>query len=136
MPRPRKCRHIGFYPHNTKFMPEKGYEEEVILTFEEVESLRLCDLNEMDQFTAADSMNVSRGTLQRILNQARKKVADAVTNGKMIRIAQCECGKDDCECHKYSPNESPNKNRCQEKHCMMNHHENHCQMHNKPLDKE
>jgi len=136
MPRPRKCRNIGFYPYNTKFTPEKGFGEEIILTFEEVESLRLCDLNEMDQFAAADSMNVSRGTLQRILNLARKKVADAVINGKAIRISQCECGKDDCECHKYSPGENHNKKRCQEKHCMMNQHDDFCPKHNKPLDKE
>ncbi len=99
MPRPKKCRKIGFYPDNTIFTPEKAFTSEIILTFEEIESLRLCDLKEMDQSEAADSMDVSRGTLQRILNTARKKVADAITNGKLIKIANCECGENKCSCH-------------------------------------
>lgn len=61
-------------------------DEEVILTIEEAEALRLCDLIGMDQSEAAANMDVSRGTLQRILISARAKTADAITNGKTIRI--------------------------------------------------
>lgn len=60
--------------------------EEVPLTYEEVESLRLKDIEGMDQEPAAAEMNVSRPTFQRILASARAKVADAILNGKAIRI--------------------------------------------------
>jgi len=113
MPRPKKCRNIGFFPENTKFIPENACDCEVILTFEEIESLRLCDLKEMDQSAAADSMNVSRGTLQRILSSARKKVADAVINGKPMRISHFECGEDNCA---YRLQNKKCKQKCKYKH--------------------
>lgn len=96
MPRPKKGRHVGFYPKNTVFIPQNESDSETILTFEEIESLRLCDLEGMDQSSAADCMNISRGTLQRILGSARKKVAEAVIHGTFIKIAHFECGRDDC----------------------------------------
>lgn len=60
--------------------------EEVVLNVEEVESIRLADYLSLEQDLAADSMNVSRGTFQRIVNSARKKVADAIIHGKTLRI--------------------------------------------------
>ena len=86
MPRPRKCRMVGFVPDNSCFHPQLASCEEVVLSIEEVESIRLSDYLEMEQDRAAESMNVSRGTFQRIVNAARKKVADALVNGKAIRI--------------------------------------------------
>jgi predicted DNA-binding protein (UPF0251 family) len=86
MPRPRKCRKVGFLPDNQCFHPQLGNRAEVVLSIEEVEALRLSDYLEMEQDSAADSMNVSRGTYQRILNSARKKTADALVHGKTIRI--------------------------------------------------
>jgi predicted DNA-binding protein (UPF0251 family) len=59
---------------------------EVTLTIEEAEALRLCDLEGMDQNEAASSLDISRGTLQRILTGARSKTADAIANAKTIRI--------------------------------------------------
>lgn len=56
------------------------------MSFEEVEALRLSDFEAMDQDTAAEKMNVSRGTFQRIVNAAGYKIADALINGKAIRI--------------------------------------------------
>ena len=113
MPRPKKCRNIGFFPQNTMFTPENAFDSEVILTFEEIESLRLCDLKEMDQKTAAESMNISRGTLQRIVNNARKKMSDAVIHGKLIRITRFECGENDCT---YRLENSMCLKRCKNKH--------------------
>jgi predicted DNA-binding protein (UPF0251 family) len=60
--------------------------EEVQLTMEEAEAIRLKDLEGLEQEPAAEKMNVSRPTFQRVLASARQKVADALLNGKGIRI--------------------------------------------------
>jgi predicted DNA-binding protein (UPF0251 family) len=60
--------------------------EDVHLTVDEVEALRLKEIEELDQETGAEKMEISRPTFQRILASARKKTADAVLNGKAIRI--------------------------------------------------
>ena len=86
MPRPRKCRMVGFVPDNQCFHPQLRNSEEVVLSIEEVEAIRLSDYLEMEQDVAAESMNVSRGTFQRIINAARKKMGDALVHGKTIRI--------------------------------------------------
>ena len=77
---------VGFVPDNSCFHPQLHNKEEVILSIEEVESIRLSDYLEMEQDSAAENMNVSRGTFQRIINGARKKIADALVHGKTIRI--------------------------------------------------
>ena len=86
MPRPRKCRRVGLVPANPCFYPQMGNPDEVVLNVEEIEAIRLSDLLGMDQDAAAESMDVSRGTFQRIINEARRKLADALINGKTIRI--------------------------------------------------
>ncbi len=86
MPRPRKCRRVGFIPNNQMFYPHLQNPEEIVLSIEEVESIRLSDLEVMEQDACAESMQISRGTFQRIINAARQKLADALVNGKTIRI--------------------------------------------------
>jgi len=86
MSRPRKCRRVGFVPDNPCFYPQLHNKDEVVLSIEEVESIRLSDYLEMEQDSAADSMNVSRVTFQRIISVARQKLADALVNGKGIQI--------------------------------------------------
>lgn len=86
MPRPRKCRKVGFIPHNSCFYPQVHSEDEVILTLEEFEAIRLADLLELEQDGAAESMDISRGTFQRVVHAARHKIADALVHGKTIRI--------------------------------------------------
>ena len=89
MPRPRKCRRIESIPGTTYFKPAgipMRMLEDVHLTIDEVEALRLKEIEELDQETGAERMGISRPTFQRILASARKKVADAVLNGKAIRI--------------------------------------------------
>lgn len=86
MPRRKKCRRVGFIPSNQLFYPQNQNEEKVFLQIEEVEAIRLSDLEEMEQNEAAEMMNISRGTFQRIIKTARQKVADALINGKMIHI--------------------------------------------------
>lgn len=103
MPRPRKCRMVGFVPHNSCFHPQLHNEDEVVLDVEEVEALRLSDYLEIEQDSAAKSMNVSRGTFQRIIISARKKTADALIHGKNIKIYggsyELSSGKTCCRRH-------------------------------------
>jgi len=60
--------------------------EEMLLTLDEYESLRLADLEGLYQEQAASRMNVSRQTFGRIIEAARRKVADVLVNGKTLRI--------------------------------------------------
>ena len=84
MPRGSKCRRVCSEPSHKVFSAGEG--EPVTLSVEELESLRLADLEEMEQDAAAQRMGVSRGTFQRILYSARKKTALALTAGKTIII--------------------------------------------------
>jgi predicted DNA-binding protein (UPF0251 family) len=60
--------------------------EEVILTVDEFEAIRLTDMEGLYQADAAEKMNISRQTLGRILESAHKKIADALVNGKALLI--------------------------------------------------
>ena len=89
MPRPKCCRQIGAMPERTCFQPGGTTSvpcEEVILTLDEYEAIRLADLNGLYQEQAASRMNVSRQTFGRIIEAARRKVADVLVNGKVLRI--------------------------------------------------
>jgi len=90
MPRPPKCRRIGFLPAATYFKP-RGIAlvqlEEVSLELDEVEALRLADLEALYQAEAAERMGVSRQTFAAIVERARRKVADAIIHGKALKIA-------------------------------------------------
>ena len=89
MSRPFKCRRVEFLPDVTYFKPA-GIPlrdlEEVCMSVEEAEALRLKDLEGLEQEQGAEKMNISRPTFQRVLASARQKVADALLNGKAIRI--------------------------------------------------
>ena len=60
--------------------------EESVLSMSEFEAIRLVDLNEISQEEAGKQMRVSQATLSRILKFGRKKIADAIVNGKAIKI--------------------------------------------------
>jgi len=60
--------------------------EETVLTVDEFEAIRLKDLEGLDQANAAEKMKISQPTFFRLLDSARKKIADALVNGKAIRI--------------------------------------------------
>lgn len=83
------CRRVSFIPSITYFKPA-GIPlrelEENCLAIEEVEAIRLTDLEDLEQEQCAERMNVSRTTFIRILESARKKVAEALIKGKAIRI--------------------------------------------------
>ena len=89
MARPIKPRRVLFDPDVVYFKPRAvplSMLEEVDLSIDELEALRLCDLKDLEQKEAAKKMKVSQSTLQRILTSARKKVAEALTKGKAIKI--------------------------------------------------
>ena len=88
MARPTKWRQIEHMPTVENFIPlnqESGFDENV-LKLEELEAIRLKDLEGLEQEECAVKMKVSRPTFQRILLSAREKVADSLINGKGIRI--------------------------------------------------
>ncbi|MCK9278510.1 MAG: DUF134 domain-containing protein [Methanoculleus sp.] len=88
--RPRVRRMIGDEGAFRCFGPLCGRPDEFVLLLpEEVEALRLVDLQGLEQEEAALTLGVSRKTLWRDLHEARGKVADALVHGKMIRIAGC-----------------------------------------------
>jgi predicted DNA-binding protein (UPF0251 family) len=60
--------------------------EEVILTVDEFEAIRLADLETLYQDQAAKKMNVSRQTFGRIIDSAHKKVAEALVRGRALKI--------------------------------------------------
>ncbi|BAK98648.1 hypothetical protein OBV_14500 [Oscillibacter valericigenes Sjm18-20] len=109
MARPTKWRKIENVPAIAYFVPsEKEIAEipENILKLEELEAIRLKDLEGLEQSECADKMEVSRPTFQRILLSAREKIADSLISGKTIHIeggnftqnicpVRClECGKE------------------------------------------
>ncbi|MBK8010715.1 MAG: DUF134 domain-containing protein [Deltaproteobacteria bacterium] len=60
--------------------------EEVVVSLDEFEAIRLADLDGMYQDQAAEEMRVSRATFGRIIDSAHRKVADAIVHGKALRI--------------------------------------------------
>ncbi len=89
MVRPRICRQVHCEPNVNYFKP-RGIPltrlDQVTLAVDELEAIRLHDFQEIEQTLAAEKMNISQPTFHRTLESARKKVADALVNGKAIKI--------------------------------------------------
>lgn len=87
MPRPLKRRFVDGSPIATAFkpagVPGRGLAA-VELRFDELEALRLADLEGLYQEEAAKQMGISRATFGRVLDGAHQKIADALLNGKML----------------------------------------------------
>ncbi|MBF0299491.1 MAG: DUF134 domain-containing protein [Oligoflexia bacterium] len=87
--RPKKCRHICCEIDANYFKP-RGIPlselESVILYADELQALKLSDLDCLYQADAANKMKISRQTFGRIIESARKKVVDALVNNKAIKI--------------------------------------------------
>ena len=117
MPRHKKCRKVCSLPHITAFAPVGKDADDIILTVEEYECIRLIDKHRFSQEECAAYMQVARTTVQQIYNLARVKIATALVDGMGIRIyggdyrlcdgkeEHCNCGgcqkhcKRDCEIH-------------------------------------
>lgn len=89
MVRPKKLRFVACEPSVTYFKPRAiplAELEEVKLGIEEMEALKLRFLEKLEQEEAAKRMKVSRTTFWRTLSSGGEKIADALINGKAIRI--------------------------------------------------
>ncbi len=89
MARPRKCRAVEMEPGVTFFKPQGiplRLLEHAVITVDELEALRLSDFQGLTQEEVAQQMQVSRPTVTRMLARAHQVVADALVNGKAIRI--------------------------------------------------
>ena len=89
MGRPHKKRNVAYNPNVSYFKPRGIPMKELsesVLTVDECEAIRLADYEGLSHEAAGSLMGVSRATFGRIIEQARKVVADALINGKAIRI--------------------------------------------------
>ncbi len=89
MVRPRRYRRIMRMPNHVYFKPQAvplSALQEVILTVGEYEAIRLKDYENLGQVESAKKMDIHQSTFQRTLARARQKVADAIINGKVIKI--------------------------------------------------
>ena len=87
--RPKKIRWVCCPPGERCFRPigkSLGKLKVVVLSLDEMEAVRLADLEELEQEKVAKRMRVHRSTISRILSSARKKIGDALVNCKAIRV--------------------------------------------------
>ena len=89
MPRPTCCRRVAQAPLILCFAPQVANPNvigDMFISLDELEAIRLADLDNLYQEHAADEMGVSRQTFGRILKSAHNKVADALVNGKTLCV--------------------------------------------------
>ncbi len=88
MARPRKCRRVCGMPDNKSFAPvgEKAAAEKIVMAVDEYETIRLIDLAGYTQEECAAQMGIARTTVQGIYNEARRKLADVLVNGRLLLI--------------------------------------------------
>lgn len=115
MPRPKKWRKVCCLPNNNRFGPLDSSADAVNtvnMTVDEYETIRLIDLNGLTQEECAKQMNISRTTVQGVYDEARKKLAQSLVNGKVLCIEGGEyqlcdgrgdgCGRGGCRRHRCS----------------------------------
>ncbi len=117
MPRPIKCRLVSSIPGTVYFKPA-GIPlrdlEEIVLTVDEMEAIRLKDIDDLEQGHCANKMDISRATYQRVLESARRKIANALVNGKAIKIqgGVIKLAEVNCKCiNGYEPISGINKDQ-------------------------
>ncbi|GAI75459.1 unnamed protein product [marine sediment metagenome] len=89
MPRP-KIRRCLRHKQNVRYFKPQGIPlrilEEVVLELDELEALKLHDIDGLEQVDAAKKMGISQSTFARTLDKVYKKLADGIINGKAIKI--------------------------------------------------
>lgn len=107
MPRPRKCRKVCCLPHSMEFVPAGIGEVQdssiIIMTVDEYETVRLIDHQGFSQEECGLYMKIARTTVQQMYNDARKKMACALVEGRPLRIQGgnyklCDGHEDSCKC--------------------------------------
>lgn len=86
--RPKKIRLVKGEPQIAQFSPrgKPGRPNEIELTVDQYEALRLADYKSASHKSAGKLMGISRQTFERILKSAHQKLADGIVNGKIIKI--------------------------------------------------
>ena len=113
MPRPQKWRKVCCLPDSNRFGPLNSSADRVNtvnMTVDEYETIRLIDLDRFTQQECANQMNISRTTVQGIYDEARRKLAESLVNGKVLWIEGGEyqlcdgegdgCGAGGCRRHR------------------------------------
>lgn len=91
MPRRKIPRRVRFKPNVYYFKPQGiplRFLEEIVLFPDELEALKLYEVDGLAQTVAAKKMKISQPTFARILESANKKIAQAIITGKAIRIEE------------------------------------------------
>lgn len=122
MPRPTKCRRVCRYPEALAFLPQDTEgQEAVVLTVDEFEAVRLIDRERLSQEEASRQMGVARATVQRIYDNARRKLADMLVCGLPLRIEGGEyrlcgssgiCPRQNCEIRQLQKQYEQSKGEC------------------------
>ncbi len=89
MARPKKCRRVCQLPDTKEFVPAGKSacdDNAVVLTVDEFETIRLIDHQDLSQEECGANMQIARSTVQGIYNDARRKLAIALVEGRPIRI--------------------------------------------------
>ncbi|OGM08946.1 hypothetical protein A2159_01180 [Candidatus Woesebacteria bacterium RBG_13_34_9] len=89
MPRHKIPRCVRFNPDVVYFKPQGiplRLLDEVVLEHDELEALKLYEVDKLDQINAAKKMKISQPTFARVLDSAHKKIANAIVSGKAVRI--------------------------------------------------
>lgn len=88
MPRPKKCRRVCGIPKQCRFGPQDGEDTAgiVTMTVDEYETIRLIDRLGYNQEQCALQMGVARTTVQAVYNSARRKLAEALVEGRLLVI--------------------------------------------------
>ena len=104
MPRPRKCRRVCCMPDNQSFGPLGRVISEhitIVMTVDEFETIRLIDLEGLNQEECAKQMAIARTTAQAIYNSARVKLAECLVKGAELSIVGGDytlCDGEPCGC--------------------------------------
>jgi len=88
-----KPRFIGMRPGTNRFVPavpaqELSVKEPILMTYDELEALRLIDYQGLTQEEAAERMGISRGTVWRCLDSARKKVVAMLVERRELIVGE------------------------------------------------
>lgn len=127
MARPQRCRRICQEPLVREFLPDGVTEpEDIGLTLDEFEAIRLVDLEKHTHEQCARQMDISRSTVTEIYESARYKIADSIVNGRRLKIEGgnyrlCDgssdwCSKQQCDkrCGQCSERD---RGLCCDRHC-------------------
>ncbi len=103
MPRPKKCRKVGCLPAvkgmRPMGIPTKDCGEPIVMTVDEYETIRLMDFEDLTQAQCAEKMEVARTTVTAIYIRARKKIARALVEARLLMVEGGEfilCHRERC----------------------------------------